>query len=71
MVINDLNIGRTVDEEHLVRSMIVQFFWSWYLQHSDDVLLEKKFLWFSVKIRLIDIESLFVKLFGPRPSTVV
>lgn len=44
------------------------FFWGWFLRHSDDVIIKRKILFFSVTIRVRDLHALFVQLFGPEPS---
>lgn len=41
------------------------FFWGWYLRHTDDVIVKRKILFFSVTIRVRDLHALFVQLFGP------
>lgn len=43
------------------------FFWEWYHNHRDTVLLKRKVFLFSVTIRVRDLYELFVQLFGDEP----
>lgn len=46
------------------------FFWRWYHRHSNDMILKRKVLIFSVTIRVRDLNVLFVQLFGPEPANL-
>ena len=45
------------------------FFWGWYHDHANDMIVKRKILVFSVTIRVRDLHPLFVQLFGPEPAT--
>lgn len=39
-------------------------FWEWYRTHSEDIIVKRKVLFFSVTIRVKDLRALFEALFG-------
>lgn len=52
------------------KSAIANAFWKWFAEHKNDVLLERKVLFFSLKIRVNDLRTLFTELFGYPPALV-
>lgn len=40
-------------------------FWEWFRNHSNDVIVKRNILFFSVTIRVKDLTPLFEALFGP------
>jgi hypothetical protein len=44
------------------------FFWQWYHDHADDMIIKRKILFLRVTIRVRDLYPLFVQLFGPEPA---
>lgn len=46
------------------RAALAAVFWEWYRAHSDDVIVKRKIVVFSVTIRVKDLRGLFVMLFG-------
>lgn len=48
--------------------VIGPFFWMWYHDHANDTIIKRKILIISVNIRVRDLYSLFVQLFGPEPE---
>lgn len=72
MVLNQIGLSAAGDKQTLIRAALAAGFWSWFLRHQDDVLLEKRVLKLVViKIRVRDLRSLFETLFGPQPSSVL
>lgn len=49
--------------------VIAPFFWQWYHDHADDMIIKRKIVIFSVTIRVRDLYPLFVQLFGPEPES--
>lgn len=47
------------------------FFWGWFHDHSEDMILKRKIFFFSVTIRVRDLYPLFVQLFGPEVNPAV
>jgi hypothetical protein len=46
------------------RAALSAVFWEWYRNHSDDVIIKRKIVLFSVTIRVRDLRALFEVLFG-------
>ena len=42
-------------------------FWHWYDEHSEDVILKKKILLWTVELRVKHLRFLFEKFFGQHP----
>lgn len=45
------------------------FFWKWFHEHENDLILKRKILIFSVTIKVKDLRVLFEQLFGPEPAS--
>jgi hypothetical protein len=46
---------------------IRQAFWRWYDAHSEDVILKKRILFWTVELRVKHLRFLFERLFGQHP----
>jgi hypothetical protein len=42
-------------------------FWRWYDEHAEDVILKKRFLVWTIEVRVKHLRPLFEKLFGQHP----
>jgi len=49
--------------------VIAPFFWQWYHDHANDMIVKKKILVLRITIRVRDLYFLFVQLFGPEPES--
>lgn len=63
----------TLKSMHVVESQVdirvlAPFFWQWYHDHANDMILKRKLIVFQVTIRVRDLYPLFVQLFGPEPE---
>ncbi len=47
------------------RAALSAVFWEWYRTHSEDVIVKRKVIFFTVTIRVRDLHPLFESLFGP------
>jgi hypothetical protein len=47
------------------RVALAAVFWEWYRKHSEDVIVKRKVIVFTVTIRVHDLRPLFEALFGP------
>lgn len=47
---------------------IAKFFWEWYNEHGQAILLRTGFLFIHFTIRVKDLHNLFESLFGPEPT---
>lgn len=64
----DLAEAKNNDITDEIRKIIAKQFWGWLLQHWEDKLVTVKILIFNKTVRVRDLESLFVLLFGPKPT---
>ncbi len=48
-------------------SDIKAWFWKWFDQHQEDIILRKKILAFTVKVRVKDGRRFFEAIFGRHP----
>lgn len=55
-----------VANQDAIKEFIAEYFWRWYDVHLDDRIITVKILIFNKTIRVRDLESLFVMLFGNR-----
>ena len=61
---------RTLKGEKIDWSIIAPFFWQWYHNHANDLILKRKVLILKITIRVRDLHPLFVQLFGPEPQNL-
>lgn len=53
-----------------VREDLRGFFWRWYEEHRDDVLVRRRVLFWTLVIRVRDLEFLFEMLFGSKTQPI-
>lgn len=63
-----LNISQ--DEKTRILGLLAPMFWAWFTDHSDDKVVERRILFFSVSIHIRDLRGLFIMLFGQPPLGV-
>lgn len=63
-LVNELPAGVNVS---LILAILGKFFWKWYYVNHNDTIVKRKVLFFNVTIKVKDLKSLFVSLFGAPP----
>lgn len=67
-LVNELPAGVNIS---LILVILGKFFWKWYFANSGDTIVKRKVLLFNVTIKVKDLKSLFVSLFGPPPAEMI
>lgn len=49
----------------IVKRIMGEAIWEWYRENLDDVIFEKKVLFFSIKLRVRDLRFLIERIAGP------
>jgi len=49
------------------KQVFANFMWQWFHKHKGETIINKKFLFFTIKITVENLEILFIRLFGPDP----
>lgn len=50
-----------------LRAVLGVYFWQWFIDHQRDTIIKRKFLFFSVTLKVRDLFPIFVALFGNNP----
>lgn len=61
----DFSEAAASGSEQGIKDAIARFFWEWFREHEDDVLIKKTIIFFSISIKVRDLRFLFEMLFGP------
>lgn len=51
----------------IIKSVLAKAAWSFYRQYSEQVILTKKFVFFTFKLKVRDLRGAFEQIFGPEP----
>lgn len=52
-----------------IKAAIARQAWGWFYTHQEDVVFDRKVLFWTVKVRIRDLYPVFVRLFGDPDET--
>jgi hypothetical protein len=55
----------------IVLKVLAGYFWVWFHNHRNETIIKKHLLVFNVTIKVKDLHSLFVLLFGQEPTPAI